>query len=296
MNQYTAQPDDAKKRLDVFVVEHLPELSRAFVQKLIRRDTVLVNGAPTKHGHKLRDGDVINVEYSSVSQEKIPKINLPVLYEDDDCLVINKPTGVLTHSKGAFNPEATVATWLQSRIAGDWRLGTGDYQSERTGIVHRLDRATSGVIIAAKTNEALAWLQKQFSTRKVKKVYMAVVAGELNPSEAGIDMPIERNPKKPQTFRAGGNGRVAITLYKTIMSNGRYTLVRLLPQTGRTHQLRVHMKQIGHPIVGDSLYGGEVADRLYLHALSLELTLPSRGRKVFTAPLPTSFKQFMDTA
>jgi len=288
VNQYTAQPDDAKKRLDVFVVEHLPELSRAFVQKLIRRDNVLVNGAPTKHGHKLRDGDVINVEYNSVSQKKIPKINLPVLYEDEDCIVIIKPAGLLTHSKGAFNPEATVATFLQNRIK--------DMAGDRAGIVHRLDRATSGVMIAAKTPEALKFLQKQFSTRKVKKIYIAVVAGVLNPPEAGIDMPIERNPKKPQTFRTGANGRAAVTLYKTIKSDGRHTQVQLLPQTGRTHQLRVHMKQIGHPIVGDSLYGGEAANRLYLHALSLEPTLPSRKRKVFTAPLPTSFKQFMDTA
>jgi RluA family pseudouridine synthase len=144
-------------------------------------------------------------------------------------------------------------------------------------------------MIGAKTPEALSWLQKQFSTRKVKKTYMAVVSGHLRTEQAIIDMPIERNPKKPQTFRAGSNGKPAVTEYKVLRAGDKYSLLELKPTTGRTHQLRVHLAQIGHPIAGDTLYGGPEADRLYLHAQSLELTLPDKTRKVFTVPVPAEF-------
>ena len=211
------------------------------------------------------------------NQKSIPDIELPIIFEDDDCVVINKPVGLLTHSKGAFNPEATVATWLSNR--------TTDMDGERAGIVHRLDRATSGVMICAKSPEALAWLQKQFSQRKVKKSYIAIIAGQLDPEEAIIDMPIERNPKAPATFRVGNNGKSATTHYKTIESSEHYSLLELKPETGRTHQLRVHLKHLGHPIVGDVLYNGKPGERLFLHAQSLEITLPNRERKVFNVPI-----------
>ncbi len=276
------------QRLDQKVVELLPSLSRAFAAKLIEDGKVSVNGvAQTKAGHKIRENDDVKIDYDEQELEQIPDIELPVLYEDDDCVVINKPVGVLTHSKGAFNPEATVATWLRSR--------TKNMDGERAGVVHRLDRATSGVMICAKNPNALKQLQKQFSLRKAKKTYMAIVAGELTPAHAIIDMPIERNPKAPATFRVGANGKSAITEYKVGQVSDTYSLVMLMPQTGRTHQLRVHLAYQKHPIVGDTLYGGESADRLFLHALSLELTLPNRERKTFTAPLPKEFKQKMAT-
>lgn len=270
------------QRLDQKVVELLPKLSRAFAAKLVEQGKVAVNGeVESKPGHKLRDGDEVAVDYDVAELERIPEIDLQVLYEDNDCVVINKPVGVLSHSKGAFNPEATVATWLRSRVNG---LG-----GERAGIVHRLDRATSGVMVCAKTPEALSWLQKQFSQRKSKKTYYAVVTGHMPHEHAIIDMPIERNPKKPQTFRVGSNGKAAITEYWVKSAGKKYSLVELKPQTGRTHQLRVHLHEIGHPIVGDPLYGGEPADRLYLHAEQLEITLPNRTRQTFTAPLPAAF-------
>jgi 23S rRNA pseudouridine1911/1915/1917 synthase len=161
----------------------------------------------------------------------------------------------------------------------------------RAGIVHRLDRATSGVMICAKTETALKQLQKQFSERKTKKTYIAIIAGRLANPEAIIDMPIERNPKQPQTFRVGRQGKPAITQYKTLKVSDNYSLVELKPTTGRTHQLRVHLKHLGHPIVGDNLYGGMPADRLYLHALSLEITLPNRQRVTLKAPLPNAFSR-----
>jgi 23S rRNA pseudouridine1911/1915/1917 synthase len=261
----------------------MPVLSRAFASKLITEGKVLVNGiAETKAGYKLRKEDIVVVQYDLAELDRIPDIDLLVLYEDDDTVVINKPLGILSHSKGAFNPEATVATWLRTRLVG--------VEGERAGIVHRLDRATSGVMICAKTPDAISWLQKQFSQRKVKKTYYAVVSGHMPHDHAVIDMPIERNPKHPQTFRTGKNGKSAVTEYWVETTGDRTTLLRLQPYTGRTHQLRVHLKAIGHAIVGDTLYEGGDADRLYLHAQSLEITLPNKQRKVFIAPLPDAFR------
>ena len=308
------------QRLDQKVVELVQEISRAFAARLVEQGKVLVNHtAEFKPGYKLRADDVVTVDFVAPEAEAVPDIELEVLYEDEDCVVVNKPIGVLVHSKGGFNPEATVATWLRSRIlAKQDEMRQGKEQPEqkshflpgamrkteglsplcnnRAGIVHRLDRATSGVMICAKTPEALSWLQKQFAQRRTKKTYVAIVQGRMNPEEAIIDMPIERNPKAPATFRVGSGGKHAKTAYKTTDYDGLHSLVELKPVTGRTHQLRVHLAQIGHPIVGDTLYGGEPADRLYLHAAELEITLlTGHERRAFTAPLPAVFKKVFTT-
>ena len=274
------------QRLDQKVVELMPELSRAFAGKLIDQGKVMVNGATaSKAGQKIKLDDKVTIDYDEKGLAEIPNIKLPILYEDDDCMVIDKPVGVLTHSKGAFNPEATIATFLRQHV----KAMTG----ERAGIVHRLDRATSGVMICAKNQAALAWLQKQFSQRKVKKHYVAIVNGQLPHDHAIIEMPIERNPKKPQTFRVGVNGKSAMTEYRVLKTTTNLTELELSPQTGRTHQLRVHLHHLGHPILGDELYGGKPAERLFLHALSLEITLPNRERKIFVAELPKAFEAIM---
>jgi 23S rRNA pseudouridine1911/1915/1917 synthase len=275
------------QRLDQRVIEQIPTITRSYAVKLIHNGQVQVNGEPVmKPGYKMRPDDLVVVNHDEEAFKQIPEIELEILHEDDDCVVINKPAGLLTHSKGAFNPEATVATWLRGRLRS--------MQGERAGIVHRLDRATSGVMICAKTPEALSWLQKQFAQRRTKKIYAAVVNGMLKQPEATIDMPIERNPKAPATFRVGPNGKPAKTRYKTVKTNGNFTLLELAPETGRTHQLRVHLKHLHHPIVGDELYGGEPADRLYLHANSLELTLPDRTRSIFTVPIPNQFEEICE--
>jgi 23S rRNA pseudouridine1911/1915/1917 synthase len=274
------------ERLDQYVVRKQPGLSRSFATRLIQDGDVLVNGEPQlKAGYKVRPSDRITVGFDETKAVVFPEIELPIIYEDDDCVVINKPVGLLTHSKGAFNPEATVSTWLRARMQAP--------KSERAGIVHRLDRATSGVMICAKTPDALSRLQKQFSQRKTKKTYIAIVTGVPKEARALIDMPIERNPKQPQTFRVGSNGKSAQTEYKVLKTNGHLSLLELKPVTGRTHQLRVHLKYLEHPILGDALYGGQPAQRLFLHALSLEITLPSGERKTFQAPLPSEFEKAM---
>jgi 23S rRNA pseudouridine1911/1915/1917 synthase len=283
------------KRLDQCVAEAMPQLSRAYVQKLCEQGKISVNGEPSKVGYKLRERDSITVDYDPANYQ-IPEIDLPIIYEDKDCVVMNKPAGLLTHAQGALSPEATVATFLRSR-ANQPEVGPLEELSEanyRTGVVHRLDRATSGVIIGAKNQEALSWLQKQFSQRKVKKTYIAIVEGTPKQEEAVIDMPIERNPKAPATFRVGTNGKHANTHYKVLQQNDKYSLLELKPETGRTHQLRVHLQKIGHPIIGDPLYGnGKFGDRLYLHALELEITIPNRSRKTFNAPLPPEFNELL---
>jgi 23S rRNA pseudouridine1911/1915/1917 synthase len=278
--------DKVISRLDIYVTTELESLSRASAAKLIESGKVFVNSvAITKAGYRLKDDDEVVIDYDPKELIVTETIKLPIIYEDDTAVVINKPVGVLVHSKGVFNPEATVATWLEARVKS--------MHGDRAGIVHRLDRLTSGVMICAKTDEALRFFQKQFSTRKVKKTYTAVVLGKLKEPEAAIDMPIERNPKKPQTFRAGVNGKSALTAYKVIKESDKYSLLELKPTTGRTHQLRVHLSQIGHPIVGDNLYGGEVADRMYLHAKELEITTMDSERRTFTAKTPHAFAELV---
>ncbi len=273
------------QRLDQKVIELIPQLSRSSATKLVDGGKVTVNGAVIqKGGYKLRPGDAVVVDYDIKELEAIPDIELQVLYEDDDCVVVVKPLGLLSHSKGEFNMEPTVETWLRSRTK---------LTGARAGIVHRLDRATSGVMICAKTPEALKWLQRQFAQRRTKKTYFAVVSGTLKENEAIIDMPIERNPKAPATFRVGVNGKEAQTTYRVVRSDATHALLELKPRTGRTHQLRVHLAHLGHPIVGDTLYGGQPNERLMLHAASLELTLPSRERQTFEAPLPRMFEDMV---
>lgn len=288
--QLIVTEDQQGQRLDVFAAAALPSLSRAFVQKLCTMGKILVQGKQSKPGDKVREGDLVTIDYDPKTQGTVPEIDMPVIYEDGDCVVINKPAGVLTHAQGAAEPEPTVATFLRSKVAKE--LG-----GERAGIVHRLDRATSGVIIGAKNSAALSFLQKQFAQRKAKKTYVAIVSGHLRQKEAIIDMPIERNPKAPATFRVGANGKSAQTHYKVLAESKRASLIELKPATGRTHQLRVHLSHAGHPIVGDPLYGaGKFGDRLYLHALSLEITLPNKGeRKTFTAALPLEFNAYMES-
>lgn len=275
------------ERLDQYVARQLPDLSRTAGARLIEQGKVLVNGQPqVKASYRLRLADKVEIQYDEAKARQIPRIDLPVVYEDDDCAVINKPVGILSHSKGAFNPEATVATWLRDRLKPE--LATS---GNRDGIVHRLDRATSGVMICAKTQAALTHLQKQFSQRKAKKTYIAIVSGDdIEPRQAVIDMPIERNPKRPQTFRVGRQGKPAVTEYLVLDQKDDLSLLELKPTTGRTHQLRVHLRHLGYPILGDVLYGGQPASRLFLHARTLEITLPNGQRRTFEAPLPPEFE------
>lgn len=213
--------------------------------------------------------------------------DLPIIYIDDNVIVVNKPAGVLTHSKGVMNDEFTVAEFFR-------RYTTNALEANRPGIVHRLDRDTSGVIIGARNDETAAMLKKQFADRLTKKEYVAVVEGIPKTEKAVIDLPIGRNPAAPSTFRVDPSGKSALTTYEVVATNGKCSLVKLWPKTGRTHQLRVHMQYINAPIVGDRVYGVKSkSDRLMLHAASLEVTIPTSRRETFRAPIPPEFtKEF----
>lgn len=275
--------DFVGKRSDKLLAEQLPQFPRAALAKLFDMELVWLNGSPTRPGHKLRLGDALSADLSPLDVE-IEDIELPIVYEDDDVLVVDKPTGVISHARGRYFDEPSVASFVRQK--------TGQ-KGERSGIVHRLDRATSGIMICAKNQETLSFLQKQFSLRKVNKTYMAVIEGSMPSEEGKIDMPIGRNPKVPASFYVTESGKSAITRYTTIKKHNGYTLLELRPETGRTHQLRVHLKHLKHPIVGDNLYSGKDAPRLLLHAASLEITLPNGERSIFTAPLPPDFQEFM---
>jgi 23S rRNA pseudouridine1911/1915/1917 synthase len=288
MQQLKITVEEADERLDAYLARVQPEYSRSFWQKRCLEELVLVNGLPAKPKQHLNAGDII--ETTLAEQPNFTNQTLPIIYEDDDVIVINKPTGMLSHAKGVESDEFTVAEFVRPYT-------TDGVDTNRPGIVHRLDRGTSGIMIAAKSPEAKRWIQKQFAERKVKKAYLALVDGHLKEPTARLDLPIERNPKKPQTFRVGVNGKPAETVYTTEQVFAKHTLLKLQPKTGRTHQLRVHLQYIGHPIVGDAFYGGSETSlgRLFLHAAELELTLPSRERKVFKAPMPTELHDYLKT-
>lgn len=269
-------------RLDQYVAEFWPEYSRSTWQKLIRAGNVKVNGEVViLPKHDLGEDDYVQVE--EPEEQDFSEETLPIIYEDDNVIVLNKPTGVLTHAKGALNEEFTVAEFVRSKT-------TYKQDTNRPGIIHRLDRDTSGVILCVKNEETAHLLQRQFSNRTVKKTYWAVLDGIPKEQTALIDLPIGRNPKQPSQFRVDPTGKPAQTLYTVQKSDNKHSLVQLQPKTGRTHQLRVHMAYLKTPITGDRVYGKE-ADRLYLHATSLEVTLPGGTRKVFEAPLPEDFRE-----
>lgn len=274
-------------RLDVYLAEYWPERSRAQWQKLCKQGFVTINGETvTSPKFELGEDDAV-----AVDPPKDPDFSdetLPVIFEDENVTVINKPAGILTHAKGAPLEEFTVAEFMRGR--------TSDKpEGNRPGIVHRLDRDTSGVIICARNPETQSFLQRQFSERKVKKTYLAVLAGIPKQNEAIIRLPLERNPKAMSTYRVNANGKPAETFYNILWQNEEHALVELKPLTGRTHQLRVHMAYMKTPILHDRFYGktGKMNERLALHARQLEIIIPGGTRKTFIADIPEDVKKYL---
>lgn len=279
---FTVDEMHHRMRADVYLAKQYPQFARSALSKLFGADMVLINHVPVKAGYKLREGENMTVDDSWLVDTEVEDIKLPIIYEDDDVLVIDKPAGVLSHSRGGLTREASVASFLRKHLDG---LGTG----ERAGIVHRLDRVTSGVMICAKNDAAMKFLQKQFQDRKVNKTYIAVTGKAPKHLKALIDAPIGRDSKNPKQFHVDPHGKVSSTSYEVdVLKNGKF-LWHLKPATGRTHQLRVHLKYLDCPIIGDEMYGGEAAERLYLHANELELKLPSGKNKTFVSAVPKEF-------
>ena len=257
-----------KIRLDHMMVKIYKSYNRSTLQKFIENGYVTVDGElVTKPNVKFEEG--VKIELKVPEELKNADVKPDVIYEDENVIVVNKPAGLLSEAKGEYCPEKTLA---------DFGF-----------VAHRLDRDTSGVMILAKNEEVQKFLKKQFQARTVHKTYYAIITGRPKLDAARIDLPMARDLKRPTTFRVDANGKEAETFYKVLKSDDKHSLVELKPTTGRTHQLCVHMKYLGHPIIGDPVYGEEKADRLYLHAGSLEITLPGGVRKVFESPLPKEF-------
>ena len=283
-------------RLDTYLAER-EGIPRSLVQKLIKTGVAMVNGeVVTRPARSVSEADNIVFQPPSTPDEGewLARFSQYVIYIDDNVIVFNKPAGMLVHAKGGVAKELTVADYVRSQFNPDELADNAD--NNRLGIVHRLDRATSGVMICARNLATASYLSRQFAERKVKKVYLALVSSLPRHQAARINLPIRRSRRAPSTFVVDGNGKVAITDYTVQKEypDGR-ALLELRPLTGRTHQLRVHLAHLGCPIVGDAVYGhAHYGDRLMLHAYRLEISIPGQDgaeRRIFTAPLPADFQE-----
>ncbi|HWY39993.1 MAG TPA: RluA family pseudouridine synthase [Chthoniobacterales bacterium] len=285
--------EGGRLRLDQFLARELSKFSRSRIQALIRSLNVTLNGSPARPRDLVRAGDRIEVnepppEKIDIRPEAIP---LDVLYEDDELIVINKPAGLVVHP-GAGQREHTLVNALLHRFPKLSGIGG----KQRPGIVHRLDKETSGCLVVAKTDEAHRRLSAQFAERTVEKVYLALVAGKLRKSAGTIEEKIGRHPVHRQRMSvASRRGRAAKTAYRVLNSSTEMSLVECRLHSGRTHQIRVHLHHLGHPVLGDKVYGGKLArafPRQLLHAWKLAFEHPRTGEwKKFEAPAPPDFQR-----
>jgi 23S rRNA pseudouridine1911/1915/1917 synthase len=278
--------DASGMRLDKFVGETCPELSRTHAQKLIAGGFITVNGKVARASHKLSTGDKVDITIppelpGTLSPEAIP---LNIVYEDSDLLVVDKPAGLTVHPA----PGHPGHTLVNAVLAYLPEL-TGNGDTLRPGIVHRLDKDTSGLILVARNRVAQANLSEQFRSHSVSKSYLVLVKGKLTPQNGIIEAAIGRDPRHRQRMAVVSRGREARTEYRVIRYIGNYSLLEIKPETGRTHQIRVHLAAIGFPVVGDAAYGVKSPHlpRQFLHASRLGFKLPSTGQYVeFTSELP----------
>jgi 23S rRNA pseudouridine1911/1915/1917 synthase len=287
---FLAAKGDAGTRLDHFLVTAAPELSRARLQALIKRGMVRIDDRPARPGERLREGQSISLEVPpaeavSMEAEEIP---LAVLYEDSDVIVVNKPPGMVVHP-AAGNREHTLVNALLHHCHGLSSIGG----EQRPGIVHRLDKETSGCIAIAKNDAAHHALTRQFASRTVTKIYLALVRGRLRGRSGSIDAPIARHPihRKKMAVCAPGEGRNARTDFRVVREFPDATELECTLHTGRTHQIRVHLKHLGHPILGDAIYGTRGAyPRQMLHAWKLGFEHPQTGARIqCEAAVPADF-------
>jgi 23S rRNA pseudouridine1911/1915/1917 synthase len=305
VERWIVAPGEERIRLDQYLTARLKDQSRSQIQTWIRMGLARVNGAEAKTGYLVRQNDEIVLQIPESRPLKLEPEDIPltILYEDDDLAVLDKPAGIVCHS-GAGVRSGTLVNALLFHMK---TLPAGD--PLRPGIVHRLDKLTSGLLVVAKNDRTLRALAEQFKNREVKKEYLALVYGRPKPSNGTIDMPLGRDPvdRKKISVRAH-RARSAVTHYEISRKFEKFTLLRVRIETGRTHQIRVHLSQIGHPVVGDTLYGGnrakslpaelrrpvEALNRHFLHACSLAFKHPQSGSFLsFSASLPHELESFL---
>jgi 23S rRNA pseudouridine1911/1915/1917 synthase len=302
--EFVVPAEESGGRLDVFLAGRVVDWSRSQIQRLIRTGLVRVNARPArKAGETLEAGDVISVRLERQELRAEPQ-NLPldIVYEDDDLLVVNKPAGMVVHV-GAGVKTGTLVNALLHHIG---RLSTAGGEL-RPGIVHRLDRMTSGLMIVAKNDFAHQRLAAQFKARAIHKTYAALVHGRMTNERGELRRPVGRDPRRRVRMKAGGiRPREAVTRYRVLERFPQFTLLEVQPQTGRTHQIRVHLSVAGHAVVGDTLYGApgklrvegrevKTLARNFLHASAIEFQHPRTGQQMaLQAPLPGDLQDFLD--
>ena len=305
--QFTIEQTDAGRRLDEFLASRFGSLSRMRIANVIEAGACQINGDHARAGYRLAAGDALDVSFdegapTAMTPEPIP---LEVIYEDDQVIVVVKPAGMLVHPTLSVK-SGTLANALAYHLnklrieGGRWTIapastGIDSESVVRPGMVHRLDRSTSGLIVLAKTPRALTVLSRHFRKRLVEKRYVALVEGGVEEEAGSISAPIGRDPDQRPRWRVMDGGRHAETKFRVLERMAQATLLELEPVTGRTNQLRIHCAHIGHPIIGDEMYGNSMETRLCLHAASLAFHHPVGGEWMeFTSPMPDEFKSIVD--
>ena len=291
---------DTQERLDRFLTNEIKDISRSQIQRLISEGMVWVNEKqPAKTGYQLQKGDEIEIHIPPPEPLDLEPENIPldVLYEDQNVAVVDKPAGMVVHPSPGHS-SGTLVNALLAKL----RISEGIGGKLRPGIVHRLDKHTSGILIVAKNEESHHWLQRQFKQRAVEKVYYALVDGTPNTSSGRIIAPIYRDPvhRKKMAIAPPGKGRPSETEFFIIRKYKNHTYLKVHPITGRTHQIRVHLSSIGFPVTGDTVYGKKSPsiemDRHFLHATELVIRLPGEKEPTkFTSGLPVELKKILDT-
>jgi len=277
-------------RLDIFVARSCG-LARSQVQKHIKEGHIRVNGRRVKAGYELHPGDRVEVAIPPRPPSELVPLEMPlnIVYEDDDLVVVDKPAGLTVHPAPGHARD-TLVNALLARYSGL------PGELPRPGLVHRLDKDTSGLLVVAKNPRAHDFMSRQFKERKVVKRYLTLVKGRVTPEEGTIIAPIARHPRQRQRMAIVREGREATTRYRVVQHLKGYTLVEAMPETGRTHQIRVHFASRGHPVAGDPIYGVKVPflSRQFLHASYLKFNLPQGGEIELTSPLPPDLQSALD--
>ena len=287
---------EENQRIDAYISSKI-DISRVTVQRLIKENKILVNKKQTKASYKVKIGDKIEIEEEEAKEIEIKAENIPleILYEDKDIIIVNKPKGMVVHPANG-NPDGTLVNAIMA-ICKESLSGIGG--EIRPGIVHRLDKDTSGLLIVAKNDQAHINMSKQIQDRKVIKKYIALVKGVIAEDSATIDMPIARSTKDRKKMAVDPKGKEAITHFKVLKRYDKYTLLEIKIDTGRTHQIRVHMAYIGHPVVGDMQYSNGKnefgVEGQMLHSKYLEFDHPITGKRLkLEAPLPQYFIEVLE--
>ena len=298
MKTFIVENEETGKRIDAYLAKRDNDISRVAVQRLIKEEKILVNDKKVKSSYKVQEGDSITVEEEQAKEIELKAQDIPVeiIYEDSDIIVVNKPKGLVVHP-GSGNPDGTLVNSLMN-ICKDSLSGIGG--EIRPGIVHRLDKDTSGILVVAKNDKSHINLSEQIKNHEVEKTYIALVRGIVKENEATIDMPIGRSPKDRKKMAVGQNGKNAITNFKVIerFPQDNCTLLEVKIETGRTHQIRVHLSHIGYPIIGDEVYSNgknewNVSGQC-LHAWKLEFIHPITGEKIsLEAEIPEYLKNII---